>query len=157
MAIGAVGMAARTCNMARDIRASHPFQYYRNYTVKPVVLETGDVLARGLMRKMEVSESVRIIQDLSKAWLDIKKTIHRPVYDYKLKPGSLAVSLVEGWRGEICHSAITDNEGRIIHYKIKDPSVHNWMELALAVRNQEISDFPVCNKSFNLSYCGYDL
>jgi Ni,Fe-hydrogenase III large subunit len=69
----------------------------------------------------------------------------------------MAVSMVEGWRGEICHTAITDEKGRIIHYKVKDPSLHNWMALALAVRNQEISDFPVCNKSFNLSYCGYDL
>ena len=65
--------------------------------------------------------------------------------------------VTEGWRGEICHSAITDGSGRIIHYKVKYPSFHIWMALALAVRNQEISDFPVCNKSFNLSYCGNDL
>jgi len=45
----------------------------------------------------------------------------------------------------------------MIQYKVKDPSFHNWMALALAVRNQEISDFPICNKSFNLSYCGHDL
>jgi len=69
----------------------------------------------------------------------------------------MAVSLVEGWRGEICHSALTDSSGNISYYKVKDPSFHNWMALALAVRNQEISDFPVCNKSFNLSYCGNDL
>jgi Ni,Fe-hydrogenase III large subunit len=80
-----------------------------------------------------------------------------PNYDLKLAPDSLAISLVEGWRGEICHIAITDDSGNIIHYKAKDPSLHNWMALALAVRNQEISDFPLCNKSFNLSYCGNDL
>jgi Ni,Fe-hydrogenase III large subunit len=156
-AIGAVGMAARTCNVPRDIRASHPFQYYKNFPVKPVILESGDVLARGLMRKLEVRDSVKIIQDLGMIWKEKQTAIPPPVYDYKLKPGSMAVSLVEAWRGEICHSAMTNEKGQIIHYKVKDPSMHNWMALALAVRNQEISDFPVCNKSYNLSYCGYDL
>ncbi|MPN27312.1 hypothetical protein SDC9_174743 [bioreactor metagenome] len=70
---------------------------------------------------------------------------------------SFVISLTEGWRGEICHCALTDKEGKLIKYKIKDPSLHNWMALAQAVRNNEISDFPVCNKSFNLSYCGHDL
>ena len=69
----------------------------------------------------------------------------------------LVVSLVEGWRGEICHVAITDAQGRFAHYKIVDPSFHNWIGLALALRDQQISDFPLCNKSFNLSYCGHDL
>jgi Ni,Fe-hydrogenase III large subunit len=157
LAIGAVGMAARTCNVARDIRASQPFQFYKNYTVQPVVLETGDVLARGMLRNLEVKESIRIINELTGHWRQLKRETRLPVYDYKLKPGSMAVSVVEGWRGEIFHSALTDKNGRIVHYKVKDPSFHNWMALALAVRNQEISDFPVCNKSFNLSYCGFDL
>jgi Ni,Fe-hydrogenase III large subunit/NADH:ubiquinone oxidoreductase subunit C len=155
--IGAVGMAARSCNISRDIRVSHPFQTYRNYEVKPVVLETGDVLARGMLRNLEVRESVNIIRNLINLWRGVKNDPRKPVYDYRLKPDSLAFSLTEGWRGEICHIAMTDENGRISHYKVKDPSMHNWMALALAVRNQEISDFPVCNKSFNLSYCGYDL
>jgi Ni,Fe-hydrogenase III large subunit len=74
-----------------------------------------------------------------------------------LAPDRLVVSLVEGWRGEICHVAMTDEQGRFAFYKIVDPSFHNWMGLALALRNQQISDFPLCNKSFNLSYCGHDL
>ncbi|PKP17569.1 MAG: hypothetical protein CVU06_13005, partial [Bacteroidetes bacterium HGW-Bacteroidetes-22] len=64
---------------------------------------------------------------------------------------------VEGWRGEICHAAIIGDDGDLALYKIKDPSMHNWTALALAVRNNEISDFPICNKSYNLSYCGFDL
>jgi Ni,Fe-hydrogenase III large subunit len=64
---------------------------------------------------------------------------------------------VEGWRGEICHAAITDAAGSYLHYKVKDPSFHNWNGLAMSLRNQQISDFPLCNKSFNLSYCGFDL
>ena len=74
-----------------------------------------------------------------------------------LAPDSLAVSLVEGWRGEICHVALTDGEGRFARYKIVDPSFHNWAGLQMALRDQQISDFPLCNKSFNLSYCGHDL
>ena len=70
---------------------------------------------------------------------------------------SAAVSLVEGWRGQICHFAITGPDGKFRHYKVVDPSFHNWQALAMALRNGEISDFPLCNKSFNLSYCGRDL
>jgi Ni,Fe-hydrogenase III large subunit len=69
----------------------------------------------------------------------------------------ISVSLVEGWRGEICHVAVTDRAGRFATYKLVDPSFHNWMALAIALRGQQISDFPLCNKSFNLSYCGHDL
>jgi Ni,Fe-hydrogenase III large subunit len=74
-----------------------------------------------------------------------------------LAPGRLAVAVVEGWRGEVVHALETDGDGRLLHYKLQDPSLRNWMGLALALRNQEISDFPICNKSFDLSYCGNDL
>ncbi len=101
-----------------------------------------------------------MVNEFCSIWEGMAKedTPPRPVYDYGLKPLSFAISVVEAWRGELCHSAITDEQGgNLAHYKIKDPSLHNWMALALAVRNQEISDFPVCNKSFNLSYCGNDI
>ena len=158
LSIGSVGMAARTCGIHRDIRSTHPFQFHKKLTIQPVILETGDVLARGMLRTKEISESEKIIRELI-GLIRGKEggAVPAPVYKYKLKPESFSLSMTEGWRGEICHSAITDENGDIIHYKIKDPSFHNWMALALAVRNQEISDFPVCNKSFNLSYCGNDL
>ncbi|HSU56779.1 MAG TPA: hydrogenase, partial [Candidatus Dormibacteraeota bacterium] len=72
-------------------------------------------------------------------------------------PHTFAVALVEGWRGEVCHSALTDEAGRFRRYKLIDPSFHNWTGLALGLRGTAISDFPICNKSFNLSYCGFDL
>lgn len=62
-----------------------------------------------------------------------------------------------GMYGEVCHVALTGADGRLRRYKITDPSFHNWTGLALAMRRQAISDFPVCNKSFNLSYRGFDL
>jgi Ni,Fe-hydrogenase III large subunit len=74
-----------------------------------------------------------------------------------LPPDRLVASLVEGWRGELCHVVATDAGGRFARYKVVDASFHNWMGLALALRGEQISDFPLCNKSFNLSYCGHDL
>jgi Ni,Fe-hydrogenase III large subunit len=74
-----------------------------------------------------------------------------------LAPRSLTVSLVEGWRGEVVHVALTDERGALARYKVVDPSFRNWGGLAMALRGEQISDFPLCNKSFNLSYCGFDL
>jgi Ni,Fe-hydrogenase III large subunit len=155
--IGAVGMAARTAGIARDIRISHPYQYYKTLPINIQQLEGGDVLARSMLRIMEVKESVRYIRELTGLWKRSENCNTRPDYFRPLGKNRLTISLVEGWRGEICHASVTNGEGELICYKIKDPSFHNWMALALAVRNQEISDFPVCNKSFNLSYCGHDL
>lgn len=152
--IGAVGMAAKASGLQRDVRFSHPFGYYHNYKLDLIKQHTGDVYSRAKLRFEEVLESAGFIKDIVSRLPQMKDetgTLGPPEKD------SFIVSLVEGWRGEICHCAITGNDGELIHYSIKDPSVHNWMALALAVRQNEISDFPVCNKSFNLSYCGHDL
>lgn len=152
--IGVVGMAARASNLPRDIRLSHPYGYYKKINSEPVLLSSGDVYARARLRYLEILKSMETIEALLDK-LNIlnseKAVIGRPM------PHSFVVSITEGWRGEICHCALTDKQGDIVQYKIKDPSLHNWMALALAVRKNEISDFPVCNKSFNLSYCGHDL
>ncbi len=153
--IGAVGMAARSSGIGRDIRRSHPFQAYEIYPYDPVILVQGDVWARAMLRKEEVERSLAVITRL--AGIAGEGPVPPPDYGRIFRGSCYAISLAEGWRGEIMHSAVTDDQGNIIHYKIKDPSFHNWMALALAVRDQEISDFPLCNKSFNLSYCGHDL
>lgn len=155
--IGAVGLTARMNRIRRDIRYSHPFAAYKYINVEPVVLDTGDVLARFMLRRKEISKSIEMIRAL----LDLhgQNISPRPIVqnEFTLQPERFVVSLVEGWRGEICHCAVTDGKGEIIHYKVKDPSLHNWMALALSLRNLEISDFPINNKSYNLSYCGHDL
>jgi Ni,Fe-hydrogenase III large subunit len=155
--IGAVGMAARSSGMYRDIRWSHPFSGYTGYAYEPVILQKGDVWSRAMLRRQEVEKSLAVIRDMIKGLVFETGAGWCGPEDKALLPSSLAVSLTEGWRGEICHIAVTDETGRIFLYKAKDPSLNNWMALALAVRNQEISDFPLCNKSFNLSYCGHDL
>lgn len=153
---GAVGMAARSSGMHRDIRWSHPFAAYRNTPYMPVVLQRGDVWSRAMMRAMEVDHSLEVIRALLENFTpEERQSGIAPLPEPA--PSMLALSLVEGWRGEICHTAVTGPAGEIVCYKIKDPSLHNWMMLALAVRGQGISDFPLCNKSFNLSYCGHDL
>jgi Ni,Fe-hydrogenase III large subunit len=73
------------------------------------------------------------------------------------RPGAVVGVLVEGWRGEICHVVATGDDGQIVAYRVFDPSLHNWFGLTLAMRGTPISDFPLCNKSFNLSYAGHDL
>ena len=74
-----------------------------------------------------------------------------------LRANSMAFGLSETWRGEAMHVAFTDDTGKLSFVKVKDPSIHNWFGLALALRGVAISDFPLCNKSFNLSYAGHDL
>lgn len=158
--LGLVGMPAKAAGLLRDVRASHPYAAYDKINFKPVVKSTGDVYARARVRYEEVLASIENIESLiaSDAVQSASgNSDYQPIPDMKLRPNMFVVSLTEGWRGEICHCALTDNDGNLKAYKIKDPSMHNWMGLALAVRNNGISDFPICNKSFDLSYCGHDL
>jgi Ni,Fe-hydrogenase III large subunit len=152
--IGTVGMSARMNDVARDIRISHPYGLYPQLNHEPVIKHHGDVYSRVQIRKEEVLQSISHIRSLLKDLPESEPVSDKPL---TLQPDSFAISLTEGWRGEICHAAITDKNGDLLIYKVKDPSFHNWLALALAVRNNEISDFPVCNKSFDLSYCGHDL
>jgi Ni,Fe-hydrogenase III large subunit len=157
--IGAVGMTARMAGVNRDIRISHPFAGYKFQNIASETLDNGDVWARAYLRKIEIKNSIIYIRDLVSRLNNLPGETVKPKLEKELQlaPDSLCVSMVEGWRGEICHCAITDDKGKIIHYKIKDPSVHNWLALALSLRDLEISDFPINNKSYNLSYCGHDL
>lgn len=151
--IGMVGPAARACDVNRDVRTDHPLGAYQFNVVPISTADHGDVNARAFVRRLEIRRSLRFLREQLHVLPDPEA--NAPVAS--LAPNRLAVSLVEGWRGEVCHVAITDDRGRFSRYKITDPSFHNWMGLALAMRGQQISDFPLCNKSFNLSYCGFDL
>ena len=155
--IGAVGISARQNALSRDIRKSHPYGFYKVLNHEPIIKHHGDVYSRARIRRREVRQSISYLRNLVVQIPEIKEPDVNFKSNYTLKPDSFALSLTEGWRGEICHIAITDSTGEIALYKIKDPSFHNWLALALSVRNNEISDFPICNKSFDLSYCGHDL
>jgi len=152
--IGTTGMSARMSGINRDIRASHPYDLYAELKHQPIIKHHGDVYSRAQIRKEEIRQSIRYIRQLIQ---NVSLETDKPGSLSSPQPNSFTIALVEGWRGEICHCAITDEGGELIHYKIKDPSFHNWLAVALAMRNNEISDFPICNKSFDLSYCGHDL
>jgi Ni,Fe-hydrogenase III large subunit len=151
--IGLVGPAARATGLARDVRQDHPLGIYQVSHVPVSTWDSGDVFGRATVRWLEVQRSLRFIREL----LTVLPAGRADEVPGALRPEHFVVVLNEGWRGEICHVAQTDAAGRFRHYKIVDPSFHNWFGLALALRDQAISDFPLCNKSFNLSYCGVDL
>lgn len=151
--LGIVGPAARASGLERDIRRDQPSGIFCFSHIPISTCDTGDVFARAYMRWLDIQQSVGFIRDQLKALPSGASRM--PVK--AIAPDSFAVALNEGWRGEVCHVALTDAQGRFARYKVVDPSFHNWPGLAYALRNQEISDFPICNKSFNLSYCGHDL
>jgi Ni,Fe-hydrogenase III large subunit len=151
--LGVVGVAARASGIERDVRRDFPLGRYAEAPPACATWSSGDVFARARVRWEECATSAAHI-------LETLRSLPRGVSRREpgeLQPSSFTVSLVEGWRGEICHAAVTDERGRFRRYKIVDPSFHNWMGLAMAMRDQPISDFPLCNKSFNLSYSGHDL
>lgn len=151
--LGIVGPAARAAGLERDARHNHPSGIYRFAQLPLSTWSSGDVFGRAFVRWLEIRHSITFIREQLRSL----PSGEEHAATGPLKPDHLAVSLIEGWRGELCHVAITDGQGRFRRYKVTDPSFHNWTGLAYALRNQEISDFPLCNKSFNLSYCGHDL
>ena len=152
-AIGLVGVAARACDLKRDARKHHPLGAYQCAEIEPAVRWGGDVYARAAVRQQEINDSLALVDNTLAALPP--GPVQGKLAD--LRPNALAVAMIEGWRGEIVHVALTDAAGRFSRYKIIDPSFRNWTGLALALRGEQISDFPLCNKSFNLSYCGFDL
>lgn len=156
--LGLVGLAARATGLDRDVRTTMPSGIYKEMPIAIKTIESGDVYSRAYVRGLEIKTSIDFLKKALKELLKGALSEEGPtIASDLLKQNSLVVTVNEGWRGEICHVAITDNEGKFKRYKIVDPSFHNWMGLAVSLRNEEISDFPICNKSFNLSYCGHDL
>jgi Ni,Fe-hydrogenase III large subunit len=151
--LGLVGPAARATGLRRDVRKTHPSGIFQVVHIPLSTAESGDVFARAYVRWLEIERSTEYVRaqlrELPRG--AARREVPPP------RPAMLAAALVEGWRGEVCHAAITDERGRFAAYKIVDPSFHNWPGLEAAMRDQQISDFPLCNKSFNLSYCGHDL
>lgn len=151
--LGLTGPTARASGRGLDVRTDYAFGRYRFHHIPVSTVSSGDVYARALIRQIESQRSIEFI-------LDILNQIPQGDLRVKaaaLKPNHMALAMVEGWRGEIVHLAMTDSNSRILRYKIKDPSFNNWSGLSTAVRGGQISDFPLINKSFGLSYAGHDL
>jgi Ni,Fe-hydrogenase III large subunit len=151
--LGMVGPAARASGVSCDVRRDHPAGIFQFRHVPVVTGDSGDVFARAWVRRLESERSIEFV---------LRELRHLPAGAVRVAcgapaPEKLVVSMVEGWRGELTHVLATGEAGRFTRYKVKDASFHNWMGLAIALRGEQISDFPLCNKSFNLSYCGHDL
>lgn len=149
--LGVVGLAARASGLAIDGRTQGIWQ---SAPLRSVTVSEGDCMARAKVRIKELDESLAWLAQVlaGKAQFAAGQQRLGP-----LSPRTLVVSTIEGWRGEVVHCLETGGEGELVHYKVQDPSLRNWMGLAVAVRQNEISDFPICNKSFDLSYSGHDL
>lgn len=150
---GFVGPVARSASVPRDVRHDYPYGVYRFVQIPVASAWAGDVFARALVRWLEIQRSLAFVAEQVRALP--RGELRTPCG--ALRPGEIVVALEEGWRGEVAHVALTDDRGRIRRHKVTDPSFHNWPALALAMRGNQISDFPLCNKSFNLSYAGHDL
>lgn len=156
-AIGAVGMAARSSGVDIDTRFDFNDKWYTSLDVIKPFKATGDVHSRFKLRYKEIKQSMQIVKKLL---AKLKEYAPEPIMvtpNTALAPNSFVVSMTEGWRGEVVHIAVTGGNSELLRYKMKDPSFNNWYALAMAVRNNGVSDFPLCNKSYNLSYCGNDL
>jgi Ni,Fe-hydrogenase III large subunit len=156
-ALGAVGMAARASGVDIDSRFDFNDKWYTSLDVVKPFKATGDVHSRFKLRYKEIKQSIQIVKKLLQKLDSVRNESLKVSLNKTLESNSLVISMVEGWRGEVVHFALTGANGELLRYKIKDPSFTNWYMLAIAVRNNGVSDFPLCNKSFNLSYCGNDL
>lgn len=149
---GFTGISAKASGVPVDARTDYPDWQYPGFLVQTEI--SGDVYARAHLRYLEIMQSLQII-------LALLPTIkpHAPLLEppSKLEPGKIAISIIESARGRIVHIAKSKDEYSALWYKVIDPSFVNWQALSLSVVGEQISDFPLCNKSFDLSYCGSDL
>jgi Ni,Fe-hydrogenase III large subunit len=147
-----VGVAGRASGIDLDVRRDHPYAAYDTATFRVPVCQEGDVLRRVQVRVEEVRQSLAIIRAVTSG---LEPGAHR-VPMPALEADRCALGAVEGWRGEILHWIRTGADNRLQRVKIKDPSLNNWPALVEAVQGNIVPDFPVINKSFNLSYSGTD-
>ena len=150
---GFVGPVARACEVPRDVRHDFPYGVFRYSQVPVATAWAGDVYARALVRWIEVQRSLEFVEEQLHAL-----PVGEPMVPCgEIAPHELVVALEEGWRGEVVHVAVSGERGELRRHKVIDPSFRNWAALGVAMPGNEISDFPLCNKSFNLSYAGHDL
>jgi Ni,Fe-hydrogenase III large subunit/Ni,Fe-hydrogenase III component G len=151
-ALGIVGVGGRASGQDLDIRRDHPYAAYEELSIHVPVYQEGDVLRRVQVRIDELRQSLCLIRAAAER-LDFGP--HRVTIP-TFPADRYALGVVEGWRGEILYWVRTAEHNRIARCKVKDPSLNNWPAMVEAVQGNIVPDFPVINKSFNLSYSGTD-
>jgi Ni,Fe-hydrogenase III large subunit len=150
--LGAVGLAARASGIPCDLRADHPWPPYDRLPARLVTQTSGDVAARVQVRFDEIAESLRLCRVLLDSCSSGPVQTSVPLAE----PGRLGVGLIEGWRGPVMIVLEAGAEGSIRRCHAHDPSWQNWPLLEYAILGNIVPDFPLINKSFNLSYSGQD-
>ncbi|MDP4009333.1 MAG: NADH-quinone oxidoreductase subunit C [bacterium] len=153
---GVMGVVGKAVGISSDARIDYPYAVYDEALIGEVAIEhDGDVRARFLVRVKEVHASVGIIQNMLRRLPE--GPVHASISDISFEKNSFAVSIVEGWRGEIVYFIATDKDGNISRVVPRDPSCVNWPVIGDAGFDNVVPDFPLINKSFNMSYSGNDL
>jgi Ni,Fe-hydrogenase III large subunit/Ni,Fe-hydrogenase III component G len=181
--LGITGLAARASGISRDFRIQHPFGPYHESEIQDLIQKgaeridlpikrpcvmTGDVFSRFIQRVIEVDISGRLIEKFIEMWGKRTRTdFIEPLELHKVPNYEIGIGYVEGWRGDIIYWLMKDKFDHIFRCKVRDPSMLNWAGLREAVASSSrfenqptetaLADFPVINKSFNLSYSGVDL
>lgn len=150
--LGAIGLAGRASGVPLDLRVAHPCSPYDRLEPKLVTQTTGDVAARVQVRFDEIFESLRLCRSL------LEDSAPGPIQtDFPLaEPDRLGLGLIEGWRGPVLIALESGPDGSIRRCHAHDPSWQNWPLLEYAILGNIVPDFPLINKSFNLSYSGHD-
>ncbi|MDR1708705.1 MAG: NADH-quinone oxidoreductase subunit C [Candidatus Accumulibacter sp.] len=150
--LGVTGVAGRASGQRRDLRADHPQAPYDRLKPRVCVETNGDVAARALLRFGEIKESLGLVRAI------LRELPAGPIRaDARSEPEKRGFGRVEGWRGEVFVALETAGDGRIRRCHAHDSSWHNWPALEHAIIDNIVPDFPLINKSFNLSYAGPDL
>lgn len=147
--LGCLGYVARAAGVHTDARLDHPSV---SLPIVEATADGGDVLARYTVRRDEFAASAALAAFLVETAEPVPDFIDIP----RSGQGS-GVGVVEGWRGTIVHRVEIDAAGRLTRAKVVDPSWFNWPALPVAMTDTIVPDFPLTNKSFNLSYAGNDL
>ena len=150
--LGMIGLAGRASGQIWDLRANHPFKPYDRLSFRVAISRAGDVAARAQVRFTEIFESLELIRKII-----IEMPKGHVLSECHSKPARQGFGWVEGWRGDILVTLNTDHDGKIRAAHCHDPSWQNWPAIEHAVIDNIVPDFPLINKSFNLSYAGADL
>jgi Ni,Fe-hydrogenase III large subunit len=151
--LGVTGVAARASGLPDDMRKSHPHLLYDRMIFEAHTLEQGDVLARMMLRGEEIECSISMIQELIESGYrgDLAIPVKKP------EPFAAALGYAESPRGSLFYWVMADGKGNPLRVKLRSPSYCNWPAVPFAVHGNIVPDFPLCNKSFNLSYSGTDM
>lgn len=150
--LGMIGLAGRASAQKWDLRCNHPCEPYEQLEPKMAIQRNGDVAARALVRFSEISESLHLIQKI------IRDLPQGSICDTtRSEADKRGFGWIEGWRGDVLVALETGKDGKIRRCHCHDPSWQNWPVLEHAAIDNIIPDFPLINKSFNLSYAGQDL